>query len=415
MSSEISFKSWLIWGIASVFYLYELVLRVSPSVMIDDLMLTFNATSTMLGVLISFYYYSYTMLQLPCGVILDKLGPKVLLGLSALFCVFGTFLFASFDKLYIAQIGRFLIGAGSACAFISCLQISANLFPKKYFVILAGITNMMGTLGGLLGGLPIAKAVNSIGWQNTTYLLAALGIVIVVLIFVFVPKTIATSPKMRHEESIVQSVFKLFKNSQIILCGVVAGLMYLPISAFSELWAIPFFMTKYNVNNETASLASAILFIGVSIGSLVFAVFSRKIKSYMKTIKLGAFGIGAMFVMLLYCAFDIYTAFFIVFLIGFFTGTQVINFTCAKNNSQKEVAGTTIALTNCIVMLIGSIFQPALGVLLDKFWNGKISESGIRIYDISCYNQAIITLPICLAVAFICALFIKETITTEYE
>ena len=415
MSSEISFKSWGIWGIATIFYLYELVLRVSPSVMINDLMLTFNATSTMLGVLISFYYYSYTMLQLPCGVILDKLGPKVLLGLSALFCVFGTLLFAAFNKLYIAQIGRFLIGAGSACAFISCLQISANLFPKKYFVILAGITNMMGTFGGLLGGFPIAKAVNSIGWQNTSYLLAALGMIIVTLIFLFVPKTIATSPKMRHEESVVQSVFKLFKNSQIILCGIVAGLMYLPISAFSELWAIPFFMTKYSVNNETASLASAILFVGVAVGSLVFAIFARKIRSYMKTIKLGAFGTGMMFIVLLYFSANLYVAFSVVFLIGLFTGTQVINFTCAKNNSQKEVAGTTIALTNCIVMLIGSIFQPALGFILDAFWNGKISESGIRIYDVSCYDHAILTLPVCLLIAFVCTLFIKETINTEYE
>ena len=63
MESKAGFKSWLIFGIATVFYLYELALRVSPSVMTDDLMVTFSATSTMLGVLVSFYYYAYTVLQ----------------------------------------------------------------------------------------------------------------------------------------------------------------------------------------------------------------------------------------------------------------------------------------------------------------------------------------------------------------
>jgi MFS family permease len=384
--------------------------------MIDDLMITFNATSTMLGVLISFYYYSYTILQLPCGVIIDKLGPRSLLGLSTILCFVGTLLFASYSKIYIAQVGRFLIGAGSACAFISCLQISAHLFPKRYFVILAGITNMLGTIGGLLGGFPIAKAVNSIGWRNTVYILAFIGLIIFFLIYVIIPKNVIENnqPK-RSKESVVQSVLKLVKNSQIILCGVVSGLLYLPISAFSELWAIPFFMSKYNINNEKASLASAILFLGVAVGSLALAVLSRKIKSYMKTIKIGAIGTAVLFFPLLNCEFPLYGMFAIVFFIGFFTGSQVILFTCAKNNSSKEMAGTTIALTNCLVMLVGSIFQPVLGLLLDVFWNGKISETGIRIYDISCYNHAIVTLPICFIVAVILSMFIKETMHTENE
>ncbi|MDR3031441.1 MAG: MFS transporter [Holosporales bacterium] len=416
MESKISYRSWLVWGVAALFYLYELILRVSPSVMTNELMSTFNATSTTLGILVSFYYYAYTILQLPCGIILDKLGPRNLLGLSAILCVIGSVLFASYDTISVAQIGRFLVGAGSACAFISCLQISANLFPKKYFVILAGVTNMMGTIGGLLGGAPIAKAVNSIGWHNTTYALASIGIFIAILIFVFVPKRITKKAKSAiQEESIIQLVLNLMKNSQIVLCGVVGGLMYLPISAFSELWAVPFFMAKYGIRSQEAALASAILFIGVAIGSLVLAILARKINSYMKTIKMGALGAAVLFIPLLYCEFSLYAAFGFVFFIGFFTGVQVINFTCAQNNSTSEIAGTTIALINCIVMLIGSIFQPLLGLLLDISWNGKISEFGVRYYDISCYKYAIMTLPLCLLIACLFSLFIKETINKENE
>lgn len=414
MELKSNFKSWLTFGIAALFYLYELVLRVSPSVMTNDLMTTFNATSTMLGILVSFYYYAYTILQLPCGVILDKMGPKNLLGISALFCVAGSALFAGTEKIYVAQIGRFLVGSGSACAFISCLQIAANLFPKKYFVILAGITNMMGTFGGLFGGPPVAKLVNNIGWQNTTYYLAVIGVFIFLLICIFVPKNLQnTEVRRKRPESVVFNVLKLMKNSQVILSGVIAAFMYLPVDAFAELWVVPFFMEKYGINNEQASFASAIIFIGVALGSVILAVFARKIRSYMKTIRISTILTALLFVILVLFSGNINTAFIIVFIIGFLTGAQPISFTCAKNSVSQEISGTTLALTNCIVMLIGSIFQPLLGVLLDCFWEGKVNNLGIRIYDINCYKYAILIIPICLILTYFISLFVKETIQLE--
>ncbi len=415
METRASYKSWLIFGIATLFYLYELTLRVSPSVMTNDLMVTFNATSTMLGVLVSFYYYAYTILQLPCGVILDKMGPRNLLGISALLCVFGSILFAGSDKIHIAQIGRFLVGAGSACAFISCLQIAANLFHKKYFVILAGITNMMGTFGGLFGGPPVARAVNTIGWQHTTYWLAGIGSVIVLLIFIFIPKNIGAKREEKMPKSVASKLSKLLKNSQIILPALIASFMYLPIDAFAELWAVPFFMSKYGIGNEQASLASAVIFIGVALGSVLLAVFARKIGSYVKTIRISTILTAALFIPLIFVSCNIYMAFAIVFFIGFLTGAQPIGFTCAKDNAPSEVSGTALALTNCIVMLVGSIFQPFLGVLLDFFWTGSVNKGGVRVYDISCYKSAILIIPIFLIIAYFISLFVKETINIENE
>ncbi len=416
MEKKVSGKSCWIFGIAAIFYLYELALRVSPSVMTNDLMVTFNATSTILGVLISFYYYAYTVLQLPCGIILDKMGARNLLGISAVLCVLGSCLFAVSDKIHIAQIGRFLVGAGSACAFISCLQIAANLFPKKYFVILAGITNMMGTLGGLFGGAPVAKAVNTFGWQNATYMLGAIGIVIAILIFVLVPKdTGNANAQNKTSKSIWSNISKLLRNPQVVLSGIIAGFMYLPIDAFAELWAVPFFMSKYGIGNEFAALASALIFVGVAIGSVAIAVLAKKIRSYMRTMRLAMLFTAIAFVPLIYTNCGLYVAFGIVLLIGFFTGAQPIGFTIAKESVSAEISGTTLAMTNCIVMLIGSIFQPFLGALLDFFWKGEICEAGVRVYGIECYEKAILVIPVFLIISYILSIFLKDTINTENE
>ena len=412
-------KAWFVWGIAAFFYLYELVLRVSPSVMTDSLTQSFSVTATSLGILVSFYYYSYTLLQLPCGIILDELGPKKLLGFSSLLCAVGSVLFASTNMLQIAQIGRFLVGAGSACAFISCMQIAASMFPKRYFVLLGGATNMMGTLGGLLGGYPVAKAVNSIGWQYTTFILATIGCILCAVIFISFPSEVSgkkdSDNTRRNKSMIVKDTLQLVKNKQILISSIIASLMYLPVCAFAELWEVPYFMQKFNIGNEQASVSSAITFLGVAIGSILMAVIANKINSFVKTIKMSALLVGILFIMLIYLPVNFYMSLLLVFFIGLLTGSQAICFTCAKNNSVDSLSGTTLALTNCIVMLIGSIFQPLLGLLLDVSWNGALNPDGSRLYDILCYNKAILVIPLGSIISYVFAIFLKETINTNND
>jgi sugar phosphate permease len=62
-------RSWLIWGCAALFYCYQFLLRVSPTVMTHELMADFHVDAYALGALTSFYYYAYAFLQLPVGTL----------------------------------------------------------------------------------------------------------------------------------------------------------------------------------------------------------------------------------------------------------------------------------------------------------------------------------------------------------
>lgn len=412
--ASMSNNPWITWVIANVFYLYEVILRVSPSVMTDDLMAHYNITTGTLGVMISFFYYSYTLLQVPCGLILDKLGPRNLIGSSVIMSTLGSILFALTANVYVAQFGRCLVGAGAACAFISCLQVASMVFPIKYFAIFAGITNMMGTLGALSGGFPVARSVNSIGWRETIFFLAAGGAIIAISAFSLIPEVMRLPEHANIERSFMSIFNKVVKNRQIILVGLVGGFMYLPVSVFSELWSVPFFMAKYGINNETASLASSVLFIGFAIGSIPVAMIAKEVNGYMKTIRFSIVCVALLFVPLIYVK-NMLLSFVIVFFIGVLTAAEVLVFTCAKNSESSKNAGTAIAFANGLVMLAGSVFQPILGVLLDFFWTGIVSEQELRIYEISSYQKAILTLPICLVVAYILSMFVKETIGMESQ
>lgn len=108
-----------------------------------------------------------------------------------------------------------------------------------------------------------------------------------------------------------------------------------------------------------------------------------------------------------------FISFTIVFVIGVLTAAEVLVFTCAKNNESEQNSGTAIAFANALVMLAGSIFQPVLGMMLDFFWTNNLSIDGIRIYDVYTYQKAMLTLPLCLIIAFILSLFVNETIYNE--
>ncbi|MEI8296372.1 MAG: MFS transporter, partial [Alphaproteobacteria bacterium] len=170
--------AWLVWGCAAVFYLYEYALRASPSVMTHELMADFGLTSTTFGVLASFYYYSYVALQVPCGIIVDRLGPRRVITFSAILCILGSYLFAESYTLFSAQMGRFLLGAGSACAYLSCAKIGAEWFPAPKFALIASVTMMMGTFGGIVGTLPTALLMNAYGWRLAMVIMAVIGIAV---------------------------------------------------------------------------------------------------------------------------------------------------------------------------------------------------------------------------------------------
>jgi fucose permease len=73
---------WFIWLLAAGFYFYEFVLRVSPSVMVDELMTSFGITASAVGVLSAFYLYAYAPMQLPVGLLMDRYGIKKILSLA---------------------------------------------------------------------------------------------------------------------------------------------------------------------------------------------------------------------------------------------------------------------------------------------------------------------------------------------
>lgn len=405
-------QAWAIWVCAGAFYLYECILRVSPNVMTEGLMHDFSLTATALGVLVSFYLYSYTALQIPCGVMVDALGTRRIITASAALCAIGAFMFASTETLIWAQIGRFLIGAGSACAFISCLKVAAEWFTPTKFAVMSGMTNMMGTLGGTFGGPPLAWMVNNLGgWRQATMILAIAGVVMTLFSWVMVrdhPR--GHKPHHTHEIPLRKSLALLLTNPQVWLIALFGSLMWLPIAAFAELWGVPYLMHTYDIDNEYASFATVMIFVGFAFGGPLAAWISDKFQSRIFAMKLSAAFLCAIFLTIVFGSqIPLPVMFFLLFAGGVCNGGQVLVFACVKEISPRRISGTALGFTNAIVMMSGVIFQPFLGELLDWCWDGTLGPDGVRIYSQAAYQTAIIAVPLGIAISWFLLHFVKET------
>lgn len=413
---QTSIRSITYWTIAAVFYLYEMILRASTSIMAQELSTSFALDASSLGLLSAAYYFSYTPLQLPCGLILDKLGARSLITFSCILCAASALLMAATNLFWIAFTARFLMGAGSACAFISCLSLVTGWFSVRHFALMAGMTNMMGCLGGVFSGEPLAWLLQHGGWRQSMNYLGIAGCVLAVLIWIF----IKDAP--RHEDqkqtSLGKALKMVMKKPQIWLSGIIGGFLYLPISAFAELWAIPFIKTVYTITEKEASLVPMALYIGMGVGSPIMAYIGDQCQNYVRVMRYSVLVSIGIFFMIAYAQFfplwSIVTAAAIV---GFILGSQIMLFSISQGNVPGYVSGTASAFTNAAIMFFGIIFQPLLGYILDIsriMLTGNQQENGI-VYTADMYKYAMLSLPICFIASFILMIFLKNTHDAEKE
>src|SRR3990167_1541026 len=148
-------KSLTLYFIASAFLIFEMAVQVSPSVMTTQLMQHLQMSVFGLGIMSGCYFYSYTAMQIPSGILLDRFNPRFVMVSAILTCVLGCVLLGSASTMLMACFARLLMGFGSAFAFVSVLVVTAGLFSSRHFAVMTGMTQMLAALGAMSGQLPV--------------------------------------------------------------------------------------------------------------------------------------------------------------------------------------------------------------------------------------------------------------------
>lgn len=405
------FYPWLIWGLAAGAFFIEYFARVAPGVMIDSLMRDFKVQALALGSLSAFFYYAYVGMQIPVGILIDRLSLRWLLTSMILVCAAGCFIFSFSTHIHVAAFARLMMGFGAAFAFVSALKVASVWFPAQQFGLLAGLTQAIGMLGAAIGQMPMAYLVAHFGWRITLFLIASIMVVLAVVIAMVVRDR--TTPQTPTKKSLLHSpwsgLVEVLKNPQSWWNALFAGLLYAPTAALAELWGVKFFRQAYHLSNEMAAMAIGLIFIGWAIGGPLTGWISDRIKRRKIILILSAFLsflIASVVLMLPHLPLPL--LFSLLFLYGLANTGVATAYAVAAEINSHAVSGTSVAFSNMASVLVGAGFQPLIGWLLQKNWSGLI-ENGLPVYSTTDFHWALLVLLSSLLLAVFVAFGIKET------
>lgn len=408
---ESKFSAYLIFLLSASFYLYEFVLQVAPSVMADSMMQTFHVTAAGFGIVSAFYFYAYAPMQLPAGLLFDRYGPRKLMTYALLLCALGSFFFASTDSLFTASLGRFLIGIGSAFSFIGVLVLISRWFPAHQFALLAGIAQLMSSVGAMFGEMPLATLIEHVGWRQASFILSLIGVGLAVLIWFFIRDYPHQHTQTPHKRQLIDEWHRLMK-----VCGrsytwhtsLYACAIWTPIAVFAALWGVPYLQQKYQISIIMASGLCSMIWLGIGVGSPLLGWVSDRCYSRRLALILSAImGLIATLFLLYVPNVSIGWMYAVLFLLGLGAGGQTVSFAVVKDNNPADLVGTASGFNNLSVLVGGAIFQPLVGVFLN-YSSGSQQLDGIHVYSILSYNKALLVMPCCYLISLVVALCILK-------
>lgn len=417
------FLPWLMWLLAAVFFFYEFFLQVSPGVMKQDLMREFHFSGEQLGYFTAIYFYAYSLMQIPIGLLMDRYGPRRLLTLAVVLCVLGCLSFGNASGFLQAGFGRLLIGIGSAFALLGCLKITATWFPVERFALLAGLVVTIGMTGAMTGEAPFSSLVDALGWRESMFLLAGIGSVIALLIWFIIkdhgPYTPASSepkPDNDNKMSLWTGLRLVLANPRNAVTSIYGALMYTPTLVFAGLWGVPFIQQAYGLPDDRtrAAFLTAHIFAGWAAGCPAFGWFSDRIGRRRLPMIVGS--IAALLIMILIIrGTDILDARGIslglaLFSFGFFSSAFVLAFTVVKEINPPHLTATAIGFINMVNGFGGAMLQPLVGRILDRSLDvSSAIVNGERLYSTQSYQSALTALPVVLGLAVLLLPFVPET------
>lgn len=413
MVSRLPGLGWIICTLAALFYCYEYLLRIEPSVMVEPLMREFDVTAGGLGLLVAMYYYAYTPLQAIVGVLTDYLGSRKVLMMAIACCAIGALIFGHTSHVYVAAFGRLLIGAGSAFAFVGVLKLASVWLKPQYFAIFAGIATSLGMLGGMFGDVELSKMVQHYGWHQMMMVSVIAGVFLLVLFWLFVHNNRGDEKiHVRKRQSwgyFVRGFFRMFASSQLWLVGLIGCILYTSLTVIAEMWGIPYLSTITDHNRMLAAHLNSMIFFGWLVGSPLMGWISNRMRSRKRPMILGAILSGAMIVIILWVQPQSHALLAtLLFLFGVFSSAEILVFVVARESVHHDLVATAIGFVNLLVMLGGMLIQPAVGRLLDWSWEGAVHD-GVHVYSIAGYQHALLVVPVLLLVAVVFGLCLRES------
>lgn len=394
---------WSSWSILVIAFITVFFHRLSVGSVADELTLEIPMNSVTLGNLTAMNYYAYALMQIPVGILVDRIGVRKINFCGLLITAAGSILFGLAHTLEAAYLSRFLVGIGSSVIIVSIFKIQATWFPLSRFSTLSGLTSFFGNFGSLMALYPLTFLSLTFGWRNVFYWMAGVSLFLALLVLWGVRDAKAESipsqdrvvrasqesaatyldqdcPQNQNPDTVVFWTF-LKESLSCVLKNPKTWPNVLILFAFTGssttllgLWGIPLITQIYGLDKSVAAGYVTFATFGFIIGAPLVSLWVRLLKG-IRPVLLAGTGLN----LILWITITVFAGGrppvqlwpIIFFLFGLLIMTHILAFSNVTAVNPLKYSGSATAVTNMAEFIGSSIASLTIGLILDQVGNAS--------------------------------------------
>lgn len=357
-------RTYWAWATVAVAYAIAFLQRVSPQSVNLNLMHDFGTDAAGVAMLASGYFWGYTLMQIPAGLLVDRYGVKRVVLASMAASSLGSAAFALAPNLIDVFAARLIVACGDALVFTALLKLVAQNFSDERFGIMSGISQVSGYAGGVIATTPLAAAVTSFGWRACFLFIAAIGFAnLVAAKFALKPNSVSASNKTL--KSVIDAARQSLSHVANWGCAITFASHFAVVTTLSGIWGIPMVAHFFHISPTAAGTPLLAFMTGNAIGSIFLGHAADRVAA------LDAALIRICVLRMILVAMllpPIAKAFGLVYVIVVFIalglvagGTVPLVLKCTKRLYTAELIGVGASVNTTAAGIFAGIAQPIIG------------------------------------------------------
>lgn len=403
---------WLVFGLLSSAFVLAFFHRVAPTVLAEELAISLNASAVALGSIAAMYFHIYAAMQIPAGIITDRLGTRATVGLSTGIGGIGSIIFALAPDVFTASVGRFIIGFGVAFAFVGTLRAVGYWFRPEQYAQVSGWIILVGNMGAILAGTPLAFSLQYFSWRTAFLIVGVFSLLLAIVIIWLVRDTpqdagftSSGADHAPHENiNFLQGIMACIRLPAIWLCFLAGFALVGSFFGFAGIWAVPFLMHEVGLSAREAADCLTLSLLLLAFSPAFIGWFSDHIRNRKLIIVLSCLTGTLTWVIFGYVPnLGFWGACLVMTLGGIACCGMVVIYATAKDLAPASAAGFAVALVNTGLFTGAALLQIWLGWLLSL--NGYTPDGNMP----PDFSSTMLSLVLVSLAGFIATLWIPET------
>jgi predicted MFS family arabinose efflux permease len=260
-------RAYLAWATVATAYAIAFLQRVSPQSVNLSFMHDFSTDAAGVAMLASSYFWGYTLMQIPAGILVDRYGVRRVVLFSMAASSLGSAAFALAPNLLDVFAARLIIACGDALVFTALLKLVAQSFTDERFGMMSGISQVSGYVGGVMATTPLAAAVTGFGWRACFVFIACVGLANLA----FASLALKPDP-VSHSTKTLGGVLAASRQSLSQManwgCAMTFASHFAVVTTLSGVWGIPMVAHFFNIPPSAAATPLLAFMVGNAVGSI---------------------------------------------------------------------------------------------------------------------------------------------------